>query len=59
MLASAASPYSEESLRSLQQLLEVHGALLWVDPTTNTLTAKRSIPLLHEEELQAIDVLQE
>lgn len=43
-------PYSTESLRSLNELLQSHQALLWVDPITNSLAVKRITHPLKEEE---------
>lgn len=56
---STSASYSEEALRSLKELLEVHGAFLWVDPTTNTLTAKRTNPALLESQELEQQALQE
>lgn len=56
---STSASYSEGALRSLQELLEVHGAFLWVDPTTNTLTAKRTNPALLQEVEKSREALQE
>ncbi|MBP7768459.1 hypothetical protein KA082_01325 [Candidatus Woesebacteria bacterium] len=46
------SQYSQKSLRSLEEILEQHGALLWVDPTTNTLSVKHSTQPLQNEETE-------
>jgi hypothetical protein len=43
-------PYTAESLRSLNELLQNHQALLWVDPTTNNLAVKHITQPLKEEE---------
>lgn len=34
-------PYTRKALESLQRILEVHRALIWIDPTTNSLAVKR------------------
>ena len=44
-------PYTAESLKSLNELLQNHQALLWVDPTSNTLAVKHITQPLKEEEL--------
>ncbi len=39
------SPYSAKSLRALEQTLQIHRALVWIDPATNQLAVKRITPV--------------
>lgn len=34
-------PYSRTALKALEQVLREHRALIWIDPATNNLSAKR------------------
>ena len=45
-----ATPYSLQALQALQELLQSHQGLLWVDPTTNTIAVKHITQPLKEEE---------
>lgn len=37
------SMYSKQGLRALEQSLQLHLGLVWVDPTTNTIAVKRVV----------------
>lgn len=51
------SAYTTQALESLKELLQSHQALLWVDPTTNSLAVKHlQQPPLKEEEDQTVTV---
>lgn len=43
--AHVSSPYSAKSLRALEQTLQIHRALVWIDPATNQLAVKRISPV--------------
>jgi hypothetical protein len=46
----SSTSYSAGSLQALKELLQHHQALLWVDPTTNSLAVKHITHPLEEEE---------
>jgi hypothetical protein len=37
---TATMPYSKEALKSLSELLQIHGSMVWLDPTTNSISHK-------------------
>ncbi len=37
---TVALPYSKKALQALAETLKIHRELLWIDPTTNSLTIK-------------------
>lgn len=49
-LTPSITSYSLESLQALQELLQSHRGLLWVDPTTNSFAVKHITRPLKEEE---------
>jgi len=51
-ITPSTTSYTMEALRSLQELLQSHQGLLWVDPTSNTLAVKHITRPLKEEELK-------
>lgn len=55
MQTDSITQFSSQSLRSLEQLLQTHQALLWVDPTTNTLAVKHITQPLKEEEREPVE----
>jgi hypothetical protein len=50
---TSSTSYSLEALQALQELLQSHRGLLWVDPTTNHLAVKHSTQPLKEEEAKS------
>jgi hypothetical protein len=51
-ITPSTTSYTLESLRALQELLQSHRGLLWVDPTTNSLAVKQITQPLKKEELE-------
>lgn len=51
-ITPSTTSYTLESLKALQELLQSHRGLLWVDPTTNSLAVKQITQPLKEEELE-------
>jgi hypothetical protein len=49
---TSSTPYSLQALQALQELLQSHQGLLWVDPTTNTIAVKHITQPLKEEEVK-------
>jgi len=48
------SPYSRKALEALEQVLKQHGALMWIDPTTQALSVKRKPEVDGEDRGQTV-----
>jgi len=52
------TPYSRKALQALRRTLDIHQAIVWLDPVTNQLAVKRIEPetdaVDHEDQTQPL-----
>lgn len=48
--AFLSSMYSKKALEDLEQTLQIHRGMVWVDPATNSIAVKRITNPLEEDE---------
>lgn len=54
---NASSPYTTKALKALEQTLEIHRALVWIDPATNQLAVKRITPVPPAEQVDEAPIM--
>lgn len=50
--AYLSSMYSKKALEELENTLQLHRGMVWIDPTTNTFAVKRITNQIEEEDPQ-------